>query len=155
MYLPVEDGITHINIYSKSSTILGQQLSNFYRSKFEIHGKTFNSVEGFYYWLLTKKQYNEMTLLYGIDAKKVGQYFASLGDLEEVDEIFKNEICQAIKQKVLHNPDIIRNIIKSELPFAHYYYFGKIENPKIVELPEHQYMVDYYEKIRKHLKENK
>lgn len=34
-YTPDNDGITHINLYSKSRTVLGRQLSNFAHSPFK------------------------------------------------------------------------------------------------------------------------
>jgi hypothetical protein len=51
MWIPEEDGVTHINIYSKGKTELGRWLTNFSYSPFNHpeYGK-FLSMEGFWYW---------------------------------------------------------------------------------------------------------
>ena len=48
-YKPLNDGVDHINIYSRGKTQLGRMLSNFYLSPFNhpVYGG-FNTVEGFY-----------------------------------------------------------------------------------------------------------
>jgi hypothetical protein len=49
---PSEDGVTHINVYSRGNTELGRLLSNFAHTPFS-HPEfgEFASVEGFWYWL--------------------------------------------------------------------------------------------------------
>jgi len=46
-----EDGVTHINIYSKGRTTLGQMLSNFEDSPFTCEDGNFRSIEDYWYWL--------------------------------------------------------------------------------------------------------
>ena len=47
-----DDGITHINVYSKGATALGRALSNFARIPVMVvpNGR-FESVEAYWYWL--------------------------------------------------------------------------------------------------------
>ena len=48
---PENDGIDHINVYSKGKTVLGRALSNFSYSRIRIPFLgTFLSVEAFWYW---------------------------------------------------------------------------------------------------------
>ena len=148
-YLPIDDGVTHINVYSKSSTMLGRQLSNFYHSPFihPQHGQ-FESVEGYWYWLSTGMIHDELRHLHGNDAKVAGKKYEKV-----IYDNFKDLIRVAIELKVSANKDIQENLIQSVLPFTHYYYFGdKVNNPKIVRLPEFDWLIEILEKIREKYK---
>lgn len=69
-YSSKTDGLDHINIYSKGKTILGKYLSHFTKVKIRtIYHGTFLSVEGYWYWLLTRN--DNLRSLYGFEAKKV------------------------------------------------------------------------------------
>lgn len=50
---PDEDGVTHINIYSKGKTELGRMLSNFTSFPIELDGQRFNSIEGVWFYFAT------------------------------------------------------------------------------------------------------
>ena len=47
-----DDGVTHINVYSKGTTALGRALSNFAHIPFMVvpNGR-FESIEAYWYWL--------------------------------------------------------------------------------------------------------
>lgn len=145
---PLEDGVTHINIYSKGETLLGQMLSNFYYSPFlhPVYG-AFASVEGFWYWLKTGKLHDDLRQLYGHQAKKVGKTYDVVGVVG-----FDNHIRMAIACKLLHNRDILEELIESDLPFKHYYYYGEKDNAKVIELPEYEWMCEFYEEQRAYVK---
>ena len=146
-YLPVNEGVDHINIYSKSSLLLGRMLSNFYYSPFCAEGEQFNSVEGYWFWLKTGRKYHFLKKLYGYNAKKQGE------TLEKVFiENFNERICSAIETKVISNPLISKALEESALPLSHYYYYGDISNPKMYQLPQYQWIVDKIESIRVKLK---
>lgn len=151
---PSTEGEDHINIYSKSALPLGRALSNFSHFSFthNTYG-TFQSVEAFYYWLLSGKEYDELKDLWGYDAKKFGE---SLPKKVKIDNKFKEEIQFAIGLKVLQNSLIRDLIMHSTLPFAHYYYFGELDKQvKIVDrYKQHKYMVEACEQIRIFLKES-
>lgn len=122
-FSPDDDGITHINIYSKSKTELGRILSNFAHTPFTTvnHGK-FASVEGFYYWLKSGMQYDELRNLHGFQAKSVGRKFPIVKN-ENFDLICK----QVIRYKLMQNRQVYDLLKASSLPFTHYYsYSGKI-----------------------------
>ena len=48
---PRDDGVHHLNVYTKAVTVLGRWLSNFTHSPFTHpeYGGKFESMEGFYY----------------------------------------------------------------------------------------------------------
>ena len=80
-YNYLDDGITHINIYSKARTELGKWLSNFSYSPIKIENELFNSIEAYFYWLICKD--DRLKLLYGYNAKKLGKEILKSIDREE------------------------------------------------------------------------
>ena len=154
IWQPKYEGMDHINIYSKSKLPIGRALSNFFLSKFTMpdYG-TFNSVEAFYYWLLSGKKFDDIRELHGYKAK---QYGLNLPKKVKIDKKFKIEIQKAITYKILQHSYIQDLLIESTLPFAHYYYYGDaMFTPKIYDMSkEHSYMIEAIEQIRVDLKKN-
>ena len=141
---PEEDGMSHINVYSKGKTLLGQMLSNFYKCTVATEDGEFASVEGYWYWLSSKD--DKLRQLSGFEAKKYGQFIRA-PDWVEGDE-FKRKIKVAIRNKIIYNKNIKEEITKSSLPFVHYYVYGD----KVVKVPKGQWIMDYLEEIRLELK---
>ena len=112
-YLRENDGIDHINIYSKGKTELGKILSNFAYTPFEYNGIKYNSIEGaiFYYRTGDERFIN----LYGTEAKKLGKSLK--GERKETYEMLK-DWCNA---KLNQIPIIEEILIQNELPFSHYF----------------------------------
>lgn len=138
---PEKDGIDHINIYSKGKTELGRFLTNFAHTPFEhpIDGK-FESIEGYWYWLTC--QNDALRKVYGFQAKKLGR---DLGGKDWVeDPMFEYKIKTAILAKLDANPDIVLDLIDSDLPFKHYYVFGG----KVVEPKEGKWILEFFERLR-------
>lgn len=154
IWQPKYEGLDHINIYSKSKLPVGRALSNFFHSVFK-HPEygVFHSVEGFYFWLLSGKKFDDIRTMYGAPAKKYG---SKLPVKIKIDKKFKIEIQKAIFYKISQNEYIQDLLISSTLPLAHYYYFGDaMFEPKIVDkYKEHSYMVHAIEEIRINLKKN-
>lgn len=145
---PLNDGIYHINIYSKGRTWLGRNLSNFARYPIKIppYGK-FESIEGFWFWLGTGKKHDILKDLYGYKAKSIGGSFPKVHI-----EGFNEEIKRAIQIKILNWSELKESLSLNGLPLKHYYWYGNIDNPKIYNLPQYQWMVDYIEHLSKKLK---
>jgi hypothetical protein len=57
-----QDGINHINIYSKGKTELGRLLTNFARTPIETPFGHFESGEGYWFWLRASKLSNRCPL---------------------------------------------------------------------------------------------
>jgi len=148
---PLKEGEDHINVYSKSIVPLGRALSNFAHFPFRhpIYGK-FGSVEAFYYWLLTGKEHKEIKMLWGLEAKRLGQ---SLEVKSKINKEFKEQVSYAIGLKIMQHKYIMDLLMHSTLPLTHYYYFGDIENPTIRDqYKNHKYMIDAIEFVRVELK---
>ena len=144
MYTPVNEGVDHINIYSKSGTELGRLLSNFSKSPFK-HPSfgQFMSVEGFWYWLSTGCKHDELKQLWGNKAKLHGRNLPKV----KIDN-FDSIITEAIELKV-RNSDVLKSmLITNELPLAHYYYFGSIDNCKIVAPAGGEWLIDIFNNLK-------
>ena len=117
---PEDDGVTHINVYSKASTRLGYLLSNFAHTPFyhPKHGR-FASMEGFYYWLKTGKQHEHLKNLYGFKAKQEGKRFESVQIV-----YFEKTLTRAVMLKIIQTPELLSLLSKNTLPFYHYYVYG-------------------------------
>ncbi|MDO8640110.1 MAG: hypothetical protein Q7R33_01040 [Nitrosarchaeum sp.] len=141
---PTQDGIDHINIYSKGRTTLGRWLSNFALMSFVCEDGEFQSVEGYWYWIKTKN--DELRQLSGFRAKQLGM---SLPIVEELlEEEFRKKIRKAINAKVTQNQKLKVALIQSTLPFTHYYVFKNF-----VKEAGSEWVVEHFETIRKLLKE--
>ena len=147
MYDPKEDGITHINIYSKGQTDLGRLLSNFAFTPFKHphHGK-FNSIEGFWFWLGSKPSFQRESLriLSGAPAKSLGQ---RLERVKFEEDCFRSEIREAIACKTYQHHKIYKALKESNLPFTHYYVYG---NKKVSA--GFEWLIDMWEERREILK---
>ncbi len=125
MFDPAEDGITHINIYSKSQSDLGRLLSNFAFTPFKHprHGK-FNSIEGYWFWLQSKPSFQRESLriLTGAPAKSLGQKL--LAEYKQGDPEFRSDIAEAISCKTYQHYKIYKALKETALPFTHYYVYG-------------------------------
>jgi hypothetical protein len=125
---PKNDGIDHINVYSKGKTELGRLLSNFAQTPFTHpkHGK-FESVEGFWYFKKCGSVFSEFKGVYGYQAKQLGRRLMPTSEEEEIiitDE-FKESILEAIRLKLRQNPYIVKIMIDTDLQFVHYYVNGE------------------------------
>lgn len=120
MISPEEDGLTHINVYSKSTTRLGHLLSNFAHTPFyhPKHGR-FSSMEAYYYWLSTGMQYDYLKDLYGFKAKREGKKYEVMRHPK-----FQELLQGAVKLKIVQNKEILELLIQNKLPLKHYYVYG-------------------------------
>lgn len=145
-YIPAKDGITHINIFSRGQTKLGQLLSNFAHTPIEIPelGR-FESLEGLWYYLLTENE--ELRKLYGFKAKQLGKGLSRVPRINQSDDLFRSQIKKAMRIKVNTYPEIKSMLKSSDLPFTHYYVFNGIKKDA-----GFSWIVQEWELIRKELK---
>jgi hypothetical protein len=145
-YMPCDDGITHINIYSKGETELGRLLTNFARTPFTLPDLgRFESVEALWYYAKTGFKHEHLRGLYGVNAKKEGKKL----DKVEFTE-FNQLITEALKCKLRQHPKILYMLIESgEIPLTHYYYFGDRSNPKIYRLDQYDWITQVFRDVRK------
>lgn len=145
-----EDGVTHINIFTRGATELGRLLTNPAYSPFThpTYGD-FDSVEGLWYWLKSGRCHDFLRTSSGISAKLAGRHLP-----EVFCQSFKEDVSIGIRQKIGQNPRIIELLAESTLPFEHYYWFGGLGDAKVIRLPNaaNEWVVELIEKIRSELK---
>lgn len=150
---PLLEGITHINVYTKSKFTIGKGLSNLANIGFNIDDQHFQSLEGFWYWNITGKQYESFKNMTGFEAKKKGLVLCEEGRsvTNSDDPVFQEEIKRAIRAKIKQNPELLTELIKSTLPLKHYYYHQGTKNIlsfKITDKSKYQWQLDEMERIR-------
>jgi hypothetical protein len=139
IYYPERDGVDHINVYSKGKTELGRLLTNFADTPFKhpVYG-WFRTVEGFWYWLKTGMQYEQLRDVVGWEAKMLGKKWPSV----EIEH-FDTKIKTAIRAKLINHPNILRMLIDNELPLAHYYVMqGSVKHAG------YEWINEYYMEVR-------
>lgn len=147
---PKEDGISHINVYSKGETDLGKMLSNFYKFPIMTEDGEFLSVEGYWYWMSIsddEPRKEVLRKLYGFRAKEIGKEILAVtngGKNSRFDPNFERKILKAIWYKFRRNTHMLKPEYR-DLPIEHYYNFGG----KVVDA-KHKYvwMVDGISKMR-------
>lgn len=143
---PAQDGINHINIYSKGKTALGRFLSHFAKHPIVTTDGEFASVEGYWYWLgSTHPEKERLRFLFGFDAKKVGKELRPIKP--ELTPEFKAKILEANRLKIMSS-SFLEEFIQSDLPFAHYYVFGK-GFPK--EASDSEWLLEFWSRLRSDL----
>lgn len=132
------DGIDHINIYSKGKTKLGRLLSNFASTPVDTVDGTFNSIEGYWYWLGCGAR--ELRQLTGWEAKKFGRLM-NAADYND-DPQFKLKIAVALLTKLIQNKELFEMFKGNELPFKHYYVYG---DKVVIEPKEGKWILEVWE----------
>lgn len=115
-----DDGISHINVYSKGATEIGRYLSNFSDCYVSTEDGVFRTVEGYWYWLACKDDRLRHTS--GWESKKLGRELR-VDDWPKIEN-FEQKISKAIVQKMTHQWCVDRLLLTSNLPFYHYYVYG-------------------------------
>lgn len=121
--LPEEDGVTHLNVYSKAATRLGRFLSNFAHAPVDLEEGRFASLEGYWYWLKTKQ--DNLKSLHGYEAKRLGKMYALSVPQIGLDE-FQTKFKAALTAKLTQYPGALKELKESTLPLAHYYVFSGV-----------------------------
>lgn len=129
-----EDGVDHINVYSRGRTKLGRLLSNFAHTPFMFQGGRFESVEAWWYWHQLKdrpgvkeQQLKHLMSLFGFAAKSKGSEMRR--ELGAGPKPTPRELKYIYERKLAGNPHLTAEFSANTLPFDHYYVYGN----KIVE----------------------
>lgn len=157
-YNPQEDGITHVNVYSKSRCLLGRLLSNFASTPFEKEGLKFSSVESWWYWTKANK-INSFNLFPQFSDEQLDSLRYNAG--KESKSLFRSiykedsssfnptseELKEVYKLKLEVHPNIQELLLKNTLPLTHYYMMFD----KKVSANEYLWTVNLWEEIKQEL----
>lgn len=140
-----DDGVTHINVYSKAQTELGRFLSNFSDSYTLTDGDgQFRTIEGYWYWLSTKDE--RLRHYPGYMCKKIGRELGGKDWLSE-DE-FQRKIMYAITVKIVSHLEMSKRLVETgSLPLTHYYVYGD----KLIFVQQAQWIIQLIDRIRTEL----
>lgn len=143
---PNEDGVSHINVYSKAKTQLGRQLSNFAHLPIVLEDDgEFASIEAYWYWLGTNHlDRDKLRPLYGFQAKALGREF-NAQDWHEDDPQFIDKIKIALTVKLQTYP-VLLEVLRAlkDLPLKHYYVYGD----KAVEPKDGRWIMEHMNSLR-------
>lgn len=143
-YDPREDGITHINIYSKAQTTLGRALSNWTPCTINTSIGQFRSIEGLIFYLGSFDE--RLRDVFGFKAKQLGEQLDRGIRLPE--DIFRRIVTEGMYSKIEHlTPEFQKQFKFSKLPFTHYYTYGN----KVIDVPKWEWQIKVWEKIREEL----
>lgn len=147
---PREDGLKHINVWSKAKTQVGQLLSNFAHTPFRhpVHG-FFVSVEGYWYWCASGRRNDQLRRLHGSSARSVGQQQESV-PLPESE--FHDMIREGLSYKVFQNKAVREALADSRLPLEHYFVYGKDADVVVNRGIKHYWQLIWLDLIRKFLR---
>ena len=122
MIIEGEDGVTHINVYSKGKTSLGRWLSNFYHSPIVLEDDgRFDSIEGYWYWITVRD--DRLRNVAGFNAKKLGKELTE--ESSKDCEGFEDKIKKALDVKMKTYLDKSKELCDSDLPLCHYYEYSE------------------------------
>lgn len=155
---PIEDGVTHVNVYSKSRCLLGRLLSNFAHTPFEINGLRFESVES--WWYVTKMQNINADALFPIfTVENIEEVRTSIGKeaKKKFRALYKEDSKQfsptpeEVKSVYLHkakaHQELSKLLLENTLPFAHYYMMFD----KKVNADEHLWTAELWNEVKEEL----
>lgn len=116
---PQNDGVTHINIYSRGQTRLGRLLTNL-ADKPVVHPTygRFRTAEGLWYYLRTGMTCEDLRSMSGFEAKIKGRELPIVWH-----DNFKEEFQIACRSKLDNDPELMKVFVESTLPFEHYYFY--------------------------------
>lgn len=145
-FIAKNDGVDHINIYSKGATELGRLLTHFAHKPFtHPYFGPFASMEGLWYFIRNGGVDENLRYLSGIKAKNLGRKSEPKWYPD-----FRQDILAANYQKIIQNEEIREMMIASTLPFDHYYLFGP--NQITVTPSDSKWLIEGFEEIRTALK---
>lgn len=148
---PKNDGIDHINIYTRGKTRLGRLITNL--SDVPVTHPTygrFRTAEGLWFYLKSGKAHEELRAMSGFEVKRYARGLVNVWNKE-----FQAEFKQGLKQKILDHSELRDLFVESTLPFTHYYVYESKRpdvEPKVVVPKDSVWMIEYIEALREELK---
>ncbi len=157
--IPNNDGVDHINVFTKGKTKLGRNLTNISNLSIDMGVLgTFASMEALWFYgrikmqgLMTHGIKEEIRVMRGWDAKRAMSDFP-FKDISEVltvdaEDTFKELIKSGLRKKLEQHHWLRKELKRSTLPLAHYYYYGKGDKV-VVRDAGHKWVITYLEELR-------
>jgi len=157
-YKPQEDGVTHVNVYSKSKCLLGRLLSNFASTPIVKNELQFASIESWWYWTKANN-INDNSLFPLFSKEELDTLRESVGKEAKIlfRKIYKEdsssfspkqeELKEVYELKLEAHPNIKELLLKNELPLTHYYMMFD----KKVSADDFLWTVNLWDEIKKEI----
>jgi len=151
-----DDGVTHVNVYSRGRTELGRLLSNFSNLPFIFEEQIYASVEAWWYvnslvlWGCvfdeeTREAVSSLKFMHGASAKTLGRGLHSLLLGTERTQPPSREVLKAVYHaKIDAYPRLKSDLLGCKLPFDHYY----VMSERIVHTPKHRWTGQLWNEVR-------
>lgn len=118
----LEEGQTHINLYSKSVLEIGRKLTHMSPYGF-MHPQYgyFKNMEAYWHWCATGKRYDILRKMTAFEAKSFRKTVSAVPYDSFEEDILTGERC-----RLLANPELFNLLINQLplLPLAHYFNYG-------------------------------
>ena len=138
--IPSEDGVSHINVYTRGATPLGRGLSNLSDCNIDHpYFGHFRTLEGLWYYMKTGFTDDSFRIVKGLTARETGKQLPSKNY-----PLFSKMFKLGMLEKLERNPALQKQLKENDLPLAHYYVYGD----RVKELSHHQWQLDYWQLLR-------
>jgi len=147
---PAEDGVSHINFFTRGKTKLGRMGSNLSDGPLNhpLYGH-FRSPEGLWYYLKTGMKEDILRVVSGYEAKEMGKKLETVWNAN-----FHREFKMGILARIMASEDLRNELKNSTLPLVHYYTFPdrKDRSKLVVIVPKgHEWQMDFWSSMRTRL----
>ena len=143
---PNNDGVDHLNVFSKAKTWLGVFLSNFSDCNVVTEDGPFRTIEGYWYWLSCRD--DRLRTTSGFESKRLGRNLRSRDYIKS--EEFNKKILKAIALKLVGNERCITELKACKLPIVHYYVYGN----RVIEPKDGLWMMSFLDAFRLELQKD-
>ena len=145
-FRPEDDGVNHVNVYSRGATTLGRSLSNLSECNIEHpYFGHFRTLEGLWFYMKTGMKDDQFRIVKGLVARDTGKNMPS-SHYPLFNKMFK----LGMLEKLERNPQLQQQLLDNELPLAHYYQYGG--GKKVIQLDRHKWQLDFWILLRSTLK---
>jgi hypothetical protein len=139
-FIPSEDGVSHVNVYTRGATVLGRGLSNLSDCNIEHpYFGHFRTLEGLWYYMKTGFADDSFRIIKGLRARELGKKMPS-----KLYPLFNKMFKLGMLEKLDRNPTLQKQLKENDLPLAHYYVYSDRVQP----LTHHQWQLDFWQLLR-------
>ena len=142
-YNPDEDGVTHVNVFTRGKVKLGRDLSNFQECNIDhpYFGR-FRTLEGLWFYIKTGCNEEMFRIMNGHDCRKKGKIMTNVQY-----PLFTKMFKLGMIEKLEKNQQLQEELKANTLPLVHYYnYAGAVHVPQ-----RHEWQIEFWQNLRETL----
>lgn len=140
---PSDDGVKHINVYTRGRTALGRNLSNFQECNIEHpHFGHFRTLEGLWYFLKTGCKDEMLRVMNGHDSRRHGAKLPAVHY-----PLFNKMFKLGMVEKLDKNLQLQRDLVQNELPLVNYSNY----QGRVIVTPRMEWQLEFWQTLRQTL----